>query len=306
MSKQSDFYNKDEIVIEKIKSKHIKDLTNKKFDRWNVVGFAGLNKDLKSTWWCYCDCNKEKYYILVGTELTRGKTKSCGCLVIEENISRSTLWRDAYKYNLDKKDIKRLHSIFKSMKERCYNLLSKDFPVYGGRGIKICDQWLLNIDEFVKWSVNNGYKSNLSIDRINVNGNYEPSNCRWISLNEQARNKTTTIYINYKGERRTLLSVLEENGIRNNYNVYRDRIVRSNWDIEKAMQEPIRTHLKKDSLNTLICYLKNNNIEKINIKEFCENNNINVNTFRGYMQNPSFVKILNQNGIYKRKFPSNR
>ena len=70
MGRQNTYYNKNEIIIEEITSKHIKDLTGKKFGKWNVVGFAGLNKELKSTWWCYCDCNKNKYYILVGTELS--------------------------------------------------------------------------------------------------------------------------------------------------------------------------------------------------------------------------------------------
>lgn len=280
-------------------SKHIKDLTGEKFDKWNVVGFAGLNKDLKSTWWCYCDCDKDKYYILVGTELSRGKTKSCGCLIAEENIRRSTLWKEAYKYNVDKKTIKRLHAIFNSMKERCYNLLSKDFPSYGQRGIKIYDKWLLNVDEFVKWSMDNGYQDNLSIDRIDVNGDYEPSNCRWITLKEQARNKRTTIYIEYKGEKRTLLSVLEENGIRNNYNAYRDRIVRYKWDIERAIREPIRTNFKRDSLNKLLNYFKNNNVNKVNIREFCNDNNINTSTFRGYLQDESFRLTLRKNNIYK-------
>lgn len=236
---------------------------------------------------------------MVGTELTQQRTQSCGCLIAEENKRRSHLWEEAYRYNVDKKDILRLHRIFNGMKERCYNLLSKDFPCYGAKGIKICNEWLLDINLFVKWSFENGYNKNLSIDRIDVYGNYEPNNCRWITIEEQARNKTTTVYVEYKGETRTLVSVLEENGIKNNYSTYRSRILKYGWDLDRTIKEPIRTNLKKEALNKLLNYFKEVNINKINIKEFCEKNNINCNTFRGYLSTPSFMSILNKNNIYK-------
>lgn len=301
MSVQTSFYTKNEIIIEEIKSKHIVDLTDKKFGRWNVVGFAGLNKDLKSTWWCYCDCDKDKYYILVGSELSIGRTKSCGCLIKEENIKRSTLWKEAYKYNVEKKDINRIHRIFKSMKERCYNMLSKDFPNYGQRGIKICDEWLLNINEFVKWSIENGYAKNLTIDRINVNDNYKPSNCRWITTAEQNRNKTTTVYIDYNGEKRTLMSVLKENGIRNNYSTYRNRICKCGWSIEKAISTPIKTHLKKESIDKVLSFFNNGENNKIDIKQFCKDNNLNLYTFRSYLSKKEYMDILNKNNIYRKE-----
>lgn len=185
------------------------------------------------------------------------------------------------------------------MKERCYNLLSKDFPSYGERGIKICDEWLLDIDLFVKWSFENGYNKSLSIDRINVCGNYEPKNCRWIPIKEQARNKTTTVYVEYKGETRTLMSVLEENGIKNNYSTYRSRILKYGWDLERTIKEPIRTNLKKETLNKLLNCFREVNTNKINIREFCENNNVNCSTFRRYLSTPSFMLVLNENDIYK-------
>lgn len=185
------------------------------------------------------------------------------------------------------------------MKERCYNLLSKDFPCYGAKGIKICDKWLLDIDEFVKWSFENGYNQNLSIDRIDVYGNYEPSNCRWIASDEQARNKTTTVYVEYKGEKRTLISVLKENGIKNNYSTYRSRILKYGWDLERAIKEPIRTNYKIDAFNKLLNYFKEVDGNKINIREFCEKNNINCSTFRGYLSIPTFMEKLNMNNIYK-------
>ena len=301
MSLQSNFYSKEDVNIEKIKSKHIKDLTGKKFERWNVVGFAGLNKDLKSTWWCYCDCNKDKYYILVGSELTGKRTRSCGCLIKETNTGRSQLWKDAYKYNVKKKDIERLHRIFNGMKERCYNMLSKDFSTYGQCGIKICDKWILDINEFVDWALESGYSENLTIDRINVNGDYEPTNCRWITVAEQNRNKTTTVYVNYNGEKKSLMSVLKENGIKNNYSVYRNRICRYGWDIEKALSTPIRTHIKKESIDKLLNYFNNNENKKVDIKDFCKENDLNIHTFRSYLSDKEFMDILNKNNVYRKE-----
>jgi hypothetical protein len=78
------------------------------------------------------------------------------------------------------------------MKGRCYNSNSKDFPHYGARGIRICDEWLSDFMSFRNWSLNNGFANDLTIDRIDVNGNYCPQNCRWITVAEQNRNKTTT------------------------------------------------------------------------------------------------------------------
>lgn len=296
ISRQHTYYNKNEISIEQIKSKHIKDLTGLQFGKWHVYGYAGLNKDLKSTWWCYCECDSDKYYIIVGTELSRGKTKSCGCLIAEENKRRSILWKEAYTYNTSKKDILRLHGIFRGMKERCYNLLSKDFPTYGGRGIKICDEWLLNKDSFVSWAFEHNYKENLTIDRINVNGDYEPNNCRWITLHEQGSNKRTTLYINYKGEERTFISVLRENGIKNNYSTYRSRLL-NGWDIEKVIKTPIRTSYREITLRAILDYFsKNKSI--ISIPKLSKEINLSRSSIYRYLNNDTeFVRILETNNI---------
>lgn len=126
------------------------------------------------------------------------------------------------------------------MKRRCYNNNAKNYSQYGGRGITVCDEWRCK-DGYVafrEWAIKNGYKDNLTIDRINVNGNYEPSNCRWVTREEQNLNKQSTRYVSYKGEKRTLKSVADECGI------YEESLVsrlRCGWTLEKATSTPLKT-----------------------------------------------------------------
>lgn len=104
----------------------------------------------------------------------------------------------------------RLHRIWKGMKTRCNNPNRKDYKFYGGRGIKVCDEWINSFALFEKWAIQNGYSDELTIDRIDVNSNYEPSNCRWVDMKIQALNKTNSLP-KYKGK--TLKQISEEEGI---------------------------------------------------------------------------------------------
>ena len=107
----------------------------------------------------------------------------------------------------------RLHRIWHSMYCRCYYPSTHGYERYGGRGIKICDEWINNPQSFYDWAINNGYSDNLSIDRINVNGNYEPSNCRWADKKTQARNTRGNHFYTYKGETKTIAEWAEIKGI---------------------------------------------------------------------------------------------
>ena len=108
----------------------------------------------------------------------------------------------------------KLYAIWVTMRQRCYNTNNKDFYNYGAKGIKVCDEWLKEFSEFYRWSMENGYAESLSIDRIDPYGNYEPSNCRWATIQEQANNKKNTIYVEVDGSTYTLTELSNLYGIR--------------------------------------------------------------------------------------------
>ncbi len=154
------------------------DLKGQRFGRWTVVEYAG-----KQQWLCVCDCGATRN--VEGGSLRRGLSTSCGCKAQEITTERNML------HGLSRT---RLYCVWKSMKSRCYQSSSTSYPNYGGRGICVCDEWLHDFKAFYEWAMANGYDPNAprgecTIDRIDVNGNYEPSNCQWISNSEQAKNK---------------------------------------------------------------------------------------------------------------------
>lgn len=116
------------------------------------------------------------------------------------------------KHGLAKKT--KLYGRWVMMKQRCYNSNNKDYYNYGARGIKVCDEWRNSYLNFHNWAYANWYNDMLSIDRIDVNGDYEPDNCRWVDKNIQANNKSCTIYIDYKGKRVTLTELSGITGIK--------------------------------------------------------------------------------------------
>lgn len=138
------------------------------------------------------------------------------------------------RYKNKKKDNFRLWSIYHDIKKRCNNPNSARFKDYGGRGIKMCDEWLNDFDSFADWSKNNGYSDELTIDRKDVDGNYEPQNCRWITIKEQCRNKRNTVLVEYNGVTKPLIVWCEELGLI--YDTMHDRIKKRGWSVEKAFE----------------------------------------------------------------------
>lgn len=163
--------------------KHL-DLVNKTFGNLKVLSYEGNSK-----WLCECKCGQRK--IIRTGDLTGNKTQSCGCLKHSVSIKRF------YKHGHQKE---RVYKIWQGMKTRCYNPNRKYYNRYGGRGIKVCQEWLDDFMNFYNWAMNNGYNDKLSIDRINVNGNYEPNNCRWVNKKIQARNTSANKFYTYNNE----------------------------------------------------------------------------------------------------------
>lgn len=174
------------------------DLKSKRFGRLIVVKQTGRNKNGK-LWLCRCDCGKEKE---VPTKyLTSGDTKSCGCYRKECEIKNlSQFWGKIKTHGLSKT---RIYQTWADMKDRCNNPNNNAYDSYGGRGIRVCDEWIIDFMNFYNWAMKNGYNDTLTIDRINVNGNYEPKNCRWVSWKIQGNNRRTTRKITIYGETKT-------------------------------------------------------------------------------------------------------
>lgn len=185
-----------------------KDLTGQKFGRLTVMGISKKYKSGKRQryyWACICDCGNKKD---VRTDcLTKGLVKSCGCLKKEQDRTNLT------KFHRHKLSHTNLWCVYYDMKARCYNPKDSHYFNYGGRGIQICNEWLNSFDSFVKWSLANGYSDHLQIDRIDNNGDYEPSNCRWVTCKENCRNRSTNVLIPYEDGYITLAEYAEVLGI---------------------------------------------------------------------------------------------
>ena len=131
-----------------------------------------------------------------------------------------------------------LYDVWNGMKKRCYYKNNPSYHSYGGRGITVCDEWIKDYMTFRNWAIENGYTRGLSIDRINNNGNYEPSNCRWSTPKQQGNNKRTNTLLTFNGKTQTMIEWAEETGMC--YHALSERISRGGWSIEKALTTPLQ------------------------------------------------------------------
>ena len=194
----------------------IDDLTGQKFGKLTVVSLYSMSP---TKWLCKCECGKDT--IVSTCHLKEGHTKSCGCL------------RTSPRHP---KEWKRIFSIWRHMKSRCYDENVREYKWYGKKGVTMCDEWLNYFETFFNWSISNGYKENLTIDRIDCNGNYCPENCRWTTKYVQDRNKTSKTWITYNNETMVMSDWAKRYNI-NSATLY-SRIFERNWSIEDALNIP--------------------------------------------------------------------
>lgn len=182
---------------------HIKEYKRKYFDKKYNKYYDCIAK--KKYYLCQCDCGKKK--VIIQDSLLNGKTTSCGC------IQKEIATKNAKNINyIDGRTKTILYKKYAGIKRRCYNKNDSHFKYYGERGITMCDEWKNDFLSFKKWAENNGYNDNLTIERIDVNGNYEPNNCRWILLNEQNLNKRNTLYF----ENKIIKDIMKETNLKYN------------------------------------------------------------------------------------------
>ncbi len=176
-------------------SNKIRDLTRQVFGRLTVISAAGQDKYKAVLWLCQCYCGKKT--IVRGASLISGATQSCGCLHREKAKECHT----THGLSIDPATGKesRLFRIWKRMVNRCTNPEDDGYFRYGGRGIQVCNEWL-DVTNFFEWTLANGYQDDLTIDRRDNDGNYEPDNCRWATQAEQSRNKSNNVFLTYKGQ----------------------------------------------------------------------------------------------------------
>lgn len=177
--------------------------------------------DTNARWKCVCDCGRET--VQYGQDLKKGKVISCGC------------WNDEkrYKHGMAKTAI---YNIWQHIHQRCENPKDAAYENYGGRGIKVCERW----NSFENFVADMGIRpTGYSIDRINNDGNYEPSNCRWATTKQQLNNRRNNRVLELNGERKTVAEWADQLGVK--YDLIRNRVDRYGWSIERALTTPVKS-----------------------------------------------------------------
>lgn len=203
------------------------DLTGKRFGRLLVVGYAGKNKHGQTQWLVKCDCGKEN--TLPNASLTAGRTRSCGCLLVETSIRRATTHGRGNTANPE-------YACWSNMRQRCLTPGATNYKDYGGRGIKVCDRWLNSFENFIA-DMGMPPTPKHQIERRDNNGNYEPSNCYWATRKEQANNQRSTVILTLNGESKTISQWAEKSGL--GYRTFYQRVTRYGYSLERALTTPL-------------------------------------------------------------------
>lgn len=212
---------------------NIKDLSNERFGRLLVIGYAGKDKEGRALWKCLCDCGNEK--IVKSRDLVRGYTRSCGCLWSEaKERGREKAHSMRRKHGLSHT---RLYHIWRKAIARCCDVNDPQYRNYGARGIFFFKPWKDSFEEFVSWAINSGYSDELQIDRVDNDKSYSPENCRWVTQEENANNKRTNRRITVGDETHTLAEWSRIVGISSS--AIRKRLMRG-WSEQVAIETPLR------------------------------------------------------------------
>lgn len=196
----------------------------RKFGKLTVVERLPKNSHGEAVWRCICDCGNE--HMATSHNLIYGVSKQCKECKIAQIAQSNT------KHNCKPK---RLHEIWTNMKTRCHNPNYELYNRYGGRGITICDEWEKSFNEFRDWALKSGYADDLTLDRIDNDGNYCPENCKWSTRTEQANNRHTNRILVLDGIKDTMANWSRKTGIP--YWLIQDRLY-SGWSDEKTLLTP--------------------------------------------------------------------
>lgn len=220
------------------------DLSGQRFGRLTVIKrgeeYTDSNGSHRFKYLCLCDCGN--YITVRPCHLKSGATRSCGCLH-KESAAKQGIANTRHGGNRRNApyEEKRLYAIWSGMRQRCENPNCTKYPNWGGRGIAVCDEWH-DFAKFQDWAVSNGYDKELSIDRIDVNGNYQPDNCRWVTSVVQMNNQRANRRIEVSGETRTIAEWSRLVGIKQG--TIASRIDNLGWSPEMAVCTPLKRQHK--------------------------------------------------------------
>lgn len=198
------------------------DLSGQKFGNLTVLRIANAQNKNGRYYECLCDCGNRT--IVLGQNLKRGITKSCGCLRTKHIVHMN------FKHGGKKE---RLYGVWCAIRSRCNNPNNKEYNRYGGRGIKCCDSWKEYMS-FREWAISNGYKEGLTIDRIDNDGNYCPENCRWVTRTQQMQNTSLNVLVEHNSKTQTMSEWAKELGL--NYKRFHRALRQYKLSFEKAVE----------------------------------------------------------------------
>lgn len=210
-------------------------MLGKKFGKITVEKFSHIGKNYEKFWECICDCGLRKK--IIGSHLVTGHTKSCGCLL--KDFPPTLLHGQCKKNNTTDE-----YTAWIRLKDRVTNPNNDHFNRYGGRGIKCCDRWMNNYENFFA-DMGKRPSSLHSIDRIDNDGDYTPENCRWATKKEQARSRCSSRFIEHAGQNKTLAEWAEGAGM--DLRALWQRLKRG-WGMEKSLKTPLDRKKQKSCL----------------------------------------------------------